>query len=998
MRTKILLEIIICFLIICFGADYLFPQNNQTGTLVGRVTALDTKDALPFAVILVVGTSNGTTTDLYGKFIIRNIPVGKHEIRVTYVGYVDKIEEFTIDPDKTINISLVMQPHSIETKEVLVTAQAQGQLDAINQEINSNTIKNVVSPERLQQNPDANAAESLGRLPGLSLIRSGGEGVGIVIRGMDPSYSDVTINGITLPSTNSFDRSTNISGISQFLLQTVEVIKAKTPDMDGNSVAGTINLELGEAPDTLTFNLLAQSGFNHLNNYWGNYRFVASVSERIFDKKLGIRFDADIERVNRSTQTMSAGYLVNSNVSGGLSNEQVLLNSINLNDITNIPDKQSGTLVLDYSFDPSSKIVLYNLLSQSGGQTTNVTKYSDLLHPVFNNSISQSKGTNILFSSSLKVVHTLSWADIDYGLGFSQTHNYSPENKSWTFITYGGSSIPATNEMKKLTPQQLLLLYPDIGSSADTNLARMALYNMGYSYSDLLQRNITPYFDMKLPFNIGNSISGYIKGGGKYNYINRTGNFLSAGQYPTASTKFGTLAAADLSWVKLNSSQAINSLGLVDHNVSNFLNGQYNFGWYPNLDRLNQIWDWWNKISNYYLAQGKNAVISKFGSTGLVGFVPDILGSSINNQNIIERYMGSYLMTELSYENLITTIIGARYEKVTDDLNGHYVEASASTYGLSIPGTTKSATHTDEFLLPMAHLQFNPTDWMKIHLAYTQALSRPDFGSLTPNTFFGHTFPPYSYVTGNPNLKPELWTNYDIQLMFYNNEIGLLSIDGFYKQVKDKIWQRSYTRIPGDPIIPGFTNTDQVQVTEWLNHQDPGNVKGIEFEWQTNFWYLPSPFKYFSLNFNYTILKSEQQYPTTRVWTTVVLDSTGRPHPKINRVDSAKTDQMLNQPNSIANISLGFNYEGLNAWLSFQVNGKTLIGWTSQQELIPFRSSFSRWDFQISQKLPLAGMEVLFNIANISNYQQVSSMNGDPRPTYIESYGWTSDLGLRYNF
>jgi hypothetical protein len=48
--------------------------------------------------------------------------------------------------------------------------------------------------------------------------------------------------------------------------------------------------------------------------------------------------------------------------------------------------------------------------------------------------------------------------------------------------------------------------------------------------------------------------------------------------------------------------------------------------------------------------------------------------------------------------------------------------------------------------------------------------------------------------------------------------------------------------------------------------------------------------------------------------------------------------------------------------------------------------------------LPVDGLELLFNIANISNHQEVSTMRGDSRPTYIESYGWTSDLGLRYRF
>jgi len=973
-------------------------QTAGTGTIRGRVNDSQQRQPLLGANVMVVGTTNGTTTDLKGDYILRGVAAGRQRIKVSYVGYEPKELEIDVEPGGEHQLEIRVQQTGVEGEEVVVTAQRSGQQGAINQQISSATIVNVVAADRLQENPDANAAEALGRLPGLSLIRSGGEGVGIVIRGMDPSYSAVTVNGITLPSTNSSDRSTNISGISQFSLQTVEVLKAKTPDMDGNSVAGTINLELGEAPDSVIADLMAQGGFNNQNDYWRNYRFMGSISDRMFDKKLGVRFSAVVERVNRSAETMSAGYLVSSNTFGGVRSEQVLMDNVNLNAVSRIPDKQSGTLVLDYSFSPDSKLTSYTLFSRSGGKDVTVTKYSDLIHPVFNNAVSQSNGTDLLFSTSLRAKHALAWADIDYGLAYSQTHNYAPQSRSWTFITYGGSTNPANNALKSLSPREVLAAYPDLGSSADSNLARLVLYNMGYYDSDMTQKNLTPYVDIEMPLQFSDAFGGRVKFGAKYSYTDRNSDYLAASQYPNRSSVFGTLASADLDWVHLDPSRAVVALGMVDHNVSSFLDGQFPFGWYPSMDRLNQVWDWWNNLSNSYLAQGSQAVLNKFGSLQNVGFVPDILNSSLNQQSMIERYFGTYVMGELDYENLVKMVFGARYEKVTDDLQGHFVEANATTYGLSIPGVPESATHNDEFWLPMAHLQITPVEWMKIHLAYSQALSRPDYGALMPNTYYGHTFPPYSYVTGNPHLNPELWMNYDLQIMFYGNEIGLFSVSGFFKEVKDKIWRRSYTRIPGDPIVPGFTNADQVQISEWSNHSDPGFVKGVEVEWQTNFWYLPGPLSCLSLNLSYTFLRSEQQYPTTRVWTTVTLDSSGRPRPKLNRVDSSSTDQLQFQPNDIMNASLGFNYKGLNAWLSFQYSGVTLTGWTTQSELIPYRSSFYRWDFQVSQKLPVDGLELLFNIANISNHQEVSTMRGDSRPTYIESYGWTSDLGLRYRF
>src|ERR1035437_11017221 len=117
MKTNIISKIVLSFLIICFGSGYLFPQNNQTGTLFGRVTASDTKEALPFASVLIVGTNKGSSTDWDGKFFIRNIPEGKQEIRITYVGYEDTFEEITIQPDRTLNINIAMQTHSTETKE-----------------------------------------------------------------------------------------------------------------------------------------------------------------------------------------------------------------------------------------------------------------------------------------------------------------------------------------------------------------------------------------------------------------------------------------------------------------------------------------------------------------------------------------------------------------------------------------------------------------------------------------------------------------------------------------------------------------------------------------------------------------------------------------------------------------------------------------------------------------------------------------------------------------
>ena len=258
---------------------------------------------------------------------------------------------------------------------------------------------------------------------------------------------------------------------------------------------------------------------------------------------------------------------------------------------------------------------------------------------------------------------------------------------------------------------------------------------------------------------------------------------------------------------------------------------------------------------------------------------------------------------------------------------------------------------------------------------------------------------PFTHVSQNPDLKAERWTNYDAQVTWHGSKIGLLSVSGFYKNVEDKIWRRNYKRIAGDPIVYPFGERDVVDVTIWENHRYDIFLQGIEFEWQTSFWYLPRPLSYFTLNLNYTYTHSETQYPITTL-KQVVPPEGGRP--VTVRIDSTTTGPMLFQPKHIANVSLGFNYKGLNTWLSFQYNGEIFTQKNYYlEQLDRLKEHFYRVDLQLTYDIPLkipGHLQVIGNFANLSNFTEVSRLRGDPRYTLQEAYGWTVDLGARYRF
>ena len=128
-------------------------------------------------------------------------------------------ENYNVEKDFSLSYT------TIEGSEVIVTAQAKGQMDAINKQLNAKSLVNIISSDRIQELPDANAAETVARVPGVSIRREGGEGNKVVIRGLSPKYNNITVNGVKLASTDNDNRSTDLSMISQYMLDGIEVTK-----------------------------------------------------------------------------------------------------------------------------------------------------------------------------------------------------------------------------------------------------------------------------------------------------------------------------------------------------------------------------------------------------------------------------------------------------------------------------------------------------------------------------------------------------------------------------------------------------------------------------------------------------------------------------------------------------------------------------------------------------------------------------------------------------
>lgn len=138
-------------------------------------------------------------------------------------------------------------PEKVES--VVVTGQASSLRKALKMQDNADNIVSAVVADDIGALPDVNAAESLARLPGVAVQRDQGEGRYVVVRGLGPDMNTITLNGSLVPSPEAGRRGVSMDVLPSGLIRSLEVIKSLTPDMDANSLGGTVDVKTLSAFD-----------------------------------------------------------------------------------------------------------------------------------------------------------------------------------------------------------------------------------------------------------------------------------------------------------------------------------------------------------------------------------------------------------------------------------------------------------------------------------------------------------------------------------------------------------------------------------------------------------------------------------------------------------------------------------------------------------------------------------------------------------------------------
>ncbi len=1017
-------------------------------SLRGTVTDAATDETLIGANVIIEGTSLGAATDIEGQFRIVGIPEHTFTIKISYIGYEPKILEIDFSKTKDVQKNVQMKPQIIQGEEVVVTAQMRGQLAAINQQLTSNRVVSVVSEEKIRELPDANAAEAIGRLPGVSIIRSGGEATNVVMRGLSSKFSNITIDGVKIPPTDANSRDVDLSMMSQGALAGIELYKTLTPDQDADAIAGGINMVTRKAPSERSLRVDAKGSYNYLMQSANQYDFSARYGERFFEDILGVQLEGNVEKKIRSQENVTTSYNTTNNQSlpsWGTYNKDEYNNDYSIKASTrqfrNETRKRNGMqAILDFNTPDSGSVKLTGVYAFTNrNYMTFERQYGDRWNYDFQN-IDQNIVTR---NGSLQGKNYLLGLTVDWNGSYAESKVTNPTNFRTIFNSTGSTS--PSNPIKD-HPEQF-----DAG--ANNNFTTATLDSMDKFKTENFDKELTGQLNLTKSVTLWNMFTNDIKAGVKYKeksrWLDNSGFAWNTYQDAPFLDSQGPRDFSGTPFAGTNSHVQLSRFVDMAHVPTRNLLGLYTLA--PIID-----------VGTYQLFQNmvQNSTFAASINDGTIG------ATALSDYFITERVSSAYLMDNVDIGRSISLEFGVRMEQERNNYLAHYGTNGAAGTGNVITISQASivdtaTTYENTLWLPNAQLTLRTTDFLTLRFAAYQALARPDFSWRLPQLDVTKASPPngggsiggtYTNITvGNPQLEDASATNFEADIQIFGNTVGLLSVSAYYKRIDNMFHQINAARIewPANdssqiminngvhvPLADvGFHRLDalipQLGLSQWLktpafatllhndknftitvpyNSTNPSYAWGFELEHQLNFHFLPVKWlQNITLSYNVSIARSETYFFMEKAvldtqFNAAQYNARGRlisPDTSISFTDHTVIlvkKPMEDQPQLFGNAVLGYDIGGFSARISVFYQSRYTNTYSVDGTSDAIVGEFIKWDLSLKQQVTQK-ISLTLNIDNLFNkpenrYRFNNIFDWGYLPTQASLYGRTFDLGV----
>lgn len=853
----------------------IYTVQSQEGIITGTVNDGEFNDVLPFANIIIKGTTQGTTSDFDGKYVLEVAP-GTYTVSFSYLGYQTKeISEVIITAGAEQIIDITLEPLANALDEVVVTTTVSKNTEAsvLNLQKNSVALLDGLSIQSIKKSGAGDIASAIKAVPGVSV--QGGKFV--YVRGLGDRYTKSILNGVDVPGLDPDRNTLQLDIFPTNILDNIIVVKSATADQPADFTGGVVDIVTKDFPTKAEYSVNVGLGYNssmHFNddylNYKGSGTDILGFDDGLRNLPFSQRIETPLPQQN-----------------GNLARALTQLFEPNLKALND----QSG-MDFNFGFTAGNQYSLNEVGTKKIGFLTSLSykNSTEFYDGIVNGQVFRKQDQD---RAVLELIDDR-----------TQTGNLGVNNVLISGLA--GVSLKGLTSKYKLN-----LLHIQNGESSAAYI-RQENFNVNSNiiFKDVLtytQRSITNVLlngehanedgSWKVSWKLAPTLSKIYDKDLRttpFRFNDETGNFSIS---PSESGEPSRI------WRDL---EEINVAGKLDltrkHQLFN-RDAKLKFGGAYTFKQREFVVD---QFSHPVQSRQGNFTLNFEGNADEILAPENIYNPSTGEGTFIRRdsnvsdsfdseitVAAGYFSDEFKFSERFNAIIGLRFEKFDLLYSGENQDGEVFV-------DANLLDKTDFFPSANFIYELNEDANKKIRASFSSTTARPSFKEASN----AQIFDPVSstFFIGNINIQPTYINNFDLRFESYGERTNFFAISAFAKTFNDPI-ELSFIREARGQFIP-------------LNLGD-ATVFGGELEVRRSMDFIPG-WENFSFNANISIIESQQNFSE---------DEQEARRDNLREGETLPNNRQL-QGQSPLLLNVGFNYDNSdNGWqggLTYNVQGKTL--------------------------------------------------------------------------
>ena len=923
------------------------PAVAQTaGTITGRVSDARSGKSLQGAVVRVLGSAALDYTDAEGRFSLPGVPAGLQRVEVEYVGLDSQVREITVAPAANLTLAIALTSEVMRLEAFTVAETARGQALAINQQKTAAGIVNIVSEETFGQMISGNLGYALQRLPGLTVNEDeDGTPNGVNIRGLESKYNSFQTDGYRTP-TSSNNRGFATSQLIADGVSNIEVVKAATPDRDGDAIGGIINTVSRSAfeRDGREIKVTTAGVYHDLVKKWGYdgavmYSDLLSVGGGA--RNLGITVTASAYETSRAYDNVDFDYFY---VRPEDRPDLGLTAPIHFHSIgtpqTNFREVKSWGLSgsLDYRLSEHATFFVRPGYSHN---TTTAEKPEERIYVVTSGgpasvlAATPRTGAGRLTNNEHRYQNRQSEADNDF-LSFSIGGEHQLDTIRFSYSGYAAENTRNTDRSVQYVVRNtgfqhaydrsntLHPVYTNLNGKSRFDLSTVTRGDLTLNPSEYSEEVSAAKFDWEKSF-LGDRLSAKLKTGAK-TYTSRREQDQTSRVYRTGTAASGFPYA-----------EIMRPANRVVAGIPMSLE--------PDIRKTETLLRSRPELFTLQAADAaRNDVFNDFASR--------------------ETTNSAYVMGTATVGRT-TAITGVRAEHNRFRSTTYQFVPGAGARPASVERVDRRRDYT--VWLPSVHLRHELQRNLLVRGSYNRSYGRPDLDDLLRGREVN--IDSDTITDGNPNLRETTAHNFDLQLEYYNGRQGLYSVGLFYKDMDGFYYDANGTEVVEENGAPvAYRTTRPANALGAVNY-------GVEMIARQKLSFLPKPFDGLGIHLSATFTESDGKYP-------------GRLEEKLPTYGFS--DYMFNA-------ALEYVYRRFRGEISYRYRSDYLEGLDGSFAFDDVFAAGENVDVETSYQVT-ERLKVFLNLKNITSRPQVSYQGFAYNPEDYSIHGWRATTGLTLKF